>query len=180
MKSALNNIFLIGPMGAGKTSVGRYLAKQLNKDFYDSDEEIEKKTGVSLSWLFDLEGIIGYRQREMKVIDELSALENIVLSTGGGCVETPEVREFLRQRGVVIYMEVSLKTQLNRLKRDKKRPLLQGGNPQEVLIQLWEEREPIYENIADFTVITDNRSVRDVSDDILTWLEGKARPHEAH
>lgn len=173
MKQARANIFLIGPMGAGKTSVGRYLAKQLKKDFYDSDEEIEKKTGVNLAWIFDLEGMQGYRLREMAVIDELSALSNIVLSTGGGCVETPEVREFLHKRGTVIYMEVSLKTQLNRLKRDKKRPLLQGENPQDVLIKLWEEREPYYEKIADFTVATDNRSVRDVCDDILTWLGKK-------
>jgi shikimate kinase len=171
MKIGKNNIFLIGPMGAGKTSVGRYLAKQLNKDFYDSDEEIENKTGVSLSWIFDLEGMAGYRQREMRIIDDLSTLSNIVLSTGGGCVETPEVRDCLRQRGMVIYMEVSLQTQLNRLKRDKKRPLLQGENPQEVLIRLWEEREPHYENIADFTVITDNRSVRDVCEDIFNWLK---------
>lgn len=173
MKNARNNIFLIGPMGAGKTSVGRYLAKQLDKHFYDSDEEIENKTGASLSWIFDLEGMAGYRQRELKVIEELSQLSNIVLSTGGGCVETLEVRECLHQRGVVIYMEVSLETQLNRLKRDKKRPLLQGENPQEVLIRLWEEREPHYEEIADFTVITDNRSVRDVCEDILNWLKTK-------
>lgn len=171
MKTGRNNIFLIGPMGAGKTSVGRALAKQLNKDFYDTDEEIEKKTGVSLSWIFDLEGLEGYRQRELKIIDDLSSLSNIVLSTGGGCVETPEVRDYLRQRGTVIYMEVTLETQLNRLKRDKKRPLLQNENPQEVLIKLWEEREPFYEEIADFTVITDERSVRDVCADILAWLE---------
>ncbi|RDI48644.1 shikimate kinase AroK [Aquicella lusitana] len=171
MKDRRKNIFLVGPMGAGKTSVGRYLAKQLNKDFYDSDEEIEKKMGVSLTWIFDLEGMAGFRLREMKVIDELSALPDIVLSTGGGCVETPEVREILRQRGLVIYMEVSLKTQLDRLKRDKKRPLLQGNNPQEVLERLWEEREPIYEGIADLTVLTDSRSVRDVCEDILAWLE---------
>jgi shikimate kinase len=170
MTTGSSNIFLVGPMGAGKTSVGRYLAKQLNKHFYDSDEEIEKKMGVSLSWIFDLEGMAGYRQREMKVIGELSHLKNIVLSTGGGCVETPEVREILCERGVVVYMEVSLETQLARLKRDKKRPLLQGENPQEVLIRLWEEREPFYENIADFTVVTDNRSVRDVCEDILAWL----------
>jgi shikimate kinase len=170
MKHGKNNIFLMGPMGAGKTSVGRYLAKQLNKEFYDSDEEIEKKTGVSLSWIFDLEGIEGYRHREMEVIDEFSLLSNIVLSTGGGCVETPEVRDFLRQRGTVIYMEVSLQTQLDRLKRDKKRPLLQGDDPRAVIIKLWEEREMFYENIADFTVITDNRSVRDVCADILEWL----------
>lgn len=170
MNKKQNNIFLVGPMGAGKTSVGRYVAKQLSKVFYDSDEEIEKKMGVSLTWIFDLEGMAGFRQREMKIIDQLSSLNNIVLSTGGGCVETPEVREFLRERGVVIYMEVTLETQLNRLKKDKKRPLLQGENPQEVLIRLWEEREPIYEEIADLTVITDDRSVRDVSQDILTWL----------
>ena len=170
METDRSNIFLVGPMGAGKTSVGRYLSRQLSKDFYDSDEEIEKKMGVSLNWIFDLEGIAGYRQREMKMIDELSHLNNIVLSTGGGCVETPEVREYLQKRGMVVYMEVSLQTQLNRLKKDKKRPLLQGDNPQEVLIRLWEERESYYEDIADFTVITDNRSVRDVCEDILQWL----------
>lgn len=173
MKTKQNNIFLIGPMGAGKTSVGRYLARLLNKQFYDSDQEIERKTGVSLTWIYDLEGMAGFRQREMKIIDELSAAANIVLSTGGGCVETPDVREILQQRGIVVYMEVSLQTQLNRLKRDKKRPLLQGDNPQEVLIKLWEEREPYYENIADFTVITDHRSVQDVGDDILAWLRNK-------
>lgn len=172
MKTKRNNIFLIGPMGAGKTSVGRYLAKKLNKAFYDSDQEIEKKMGVSLTWIYDLEGMTGFRQREMRAIDELSELTNIVLSTGGGCVETPEVRDFLQNRGIVIYMEVSLQTQLNRLKRDKKRPLLQGDNPQEVLVKLWEEREPYYENIADFIVITDNRSVQDVGDDVLAWLDG--------
>jgi shikimate kinase len=173
MKTVKSNIFLVGPMGAGKTSVARALARQLNKDCYDSDEEIENKTGVSLSWIFDLEGMAGYRQREMRIIDELSKLENIVLSTGGGCIETPEVRQILKQRGIVIYMEVTLETQLNRLRRDKRRPMLQGENPQEVLIRLWEEREPIYENVADFTVITDQRSVRDVCDDILVWLRSR-------
>jgi shikimate kinase len=171
MKAGQTNIFLIGPMGAGKTSVGRYLSRHLNKDFYDTDQEIEKAMGVSLTWIYDLEGLAGFRQREMKIIDEMSMLSNIVLSTGGGCVETPEVREILRKRGTVIYMEVSLETQLNRLKRDKKRPLLQGDNPQEVLVRLWEEREPYYENIADFTVSTDHRSVHDVCEEILAWLQ---------
>lgn len=174
MNTGISNIFLIGPMGAGKTSVGRYLARHLHKDFYDSDEEIEKKTGVSLSWLFDIEGLQGFRMREMNILDGLTQLTNIVLSTGGGCVETPEVREFLRQRGTVIYMEVSLQTQLDRLKHDKRRPLLQGENPREVLIQLWEERQPHYDNIADFKVVTDDRSVRDVCDDILRWLGAKS------
>lgn len=170
MKLNKKNIFLIGPMGAGKTSVGRYLAQQLKKAFYDSDQEIEKKTGVSLTWIYDIEGMSGFRERERKMIDDLSALSHIVLSTGGGCVETPAVREYLRERGMVIYMEVSLQTQLNRLKRDKKRPLLQGENPKEVLIRLWEEREPYYEDIADLVVVTDNRSVQDVCEDILAWL----------
>lgn len=168
------NIFLVGPMGAGKTSVARALARQLNKYCYDSDDEIEQKTGASLSWIFDLEGMAGYRQRELRVIDELSQLENIVLSTGGGCIETPEVREILTQRGIVIYMEVSLQTQLMRLQRDKRRPQLQGENPQEVLVRLWEEREPIYENVADFSVITDERSVTDVCKDILNWLQQRS------
>lgn len=170
MKQGSVSIFLVGPMGAGKTSVGRYLARQLNKVFYDTDEEIEKKTGVNLHWVFDLEGEAGYRLREKGVIDTLSQLPNIVLSTGGGCVETPAVREYLSERGIVIYMEVSLETQLKRLKRDKKRPLLRGENPQEVLIKLWEEREPFYEDIADFTVLTDHRSVADVCHEILSWL----------
>lgn len=169
-----SNIFLVGPMGAGKTSVARALARLLHKRCYDSDDEIERKTGASLSWIFDLEGMQGYRQRELRVIDELSQLDNIVLSTGGGCIETPEVREILMQRGIVIYMEVSLQTQLTRLQRDKRRPQLQGENPQEVLIRLWEEREPIYENVADFTVITDERSVSDVCKDISFWLNSRS------
>lgn len=175
MKTGRNNIFLIGPMGAGKTSVGRYLAQYLNKEFYDSDQEIEKKTGVSLTWIYDLEGMEGFRQREKEVIDDLSKLSNIVLSTGGGCIETPDVRQILSKRGIIIYMEVSLDTQLSRLKRDKKRPLLQGENSQEALLKFWREREPIYEDIADFTVSTDKRSVRDVCNDILTWLGKEAK-----
>lgn len=171
MTTGKSNIFLVGPMGAGKTSASRALAKQLKKDFYDSDAEIENKTGVSLSWVFDLEGMQGYRQREKLVIDELSQMQDIVLSTGGGCVETPKVCEYLQSRGVVVYMKLSLETQLKRLKRDKRRPVLQGDNPKEVLIRLWEEREPKYEEIADLTVDTDTRSVREVCSEIVRWLK---------
>jgi shikimate kinase len=171
----IDNIFLIGPMGAGKTSVGRFLAKHLNKNFYDSDEEIEKQTGVNLSWIFDLEGEEGFRQREMKVICTLAQLTNIVLSTGGGCVKTPGVRECLQGRGTIIYMQVSLAMQLSRLKHDKRRPLLQGGDPQEILVKLWAEREIYCRQLADFTVLTDDRSIRDVCDDILIWLRQKEK-----
>lgn len=172
MKNAdTGNIFLIGPMGAGKTSVGRFLAKKLGKTFYDSDEEIEKRTGVDLHWIVDLEGMQGYRQRELNVLDDLSKLHNIVLSTGGGCVETPEVRDILKARGVIVYMEVALPTQVRRLKHDKKRPLLQKKEDREiVLTQLWEDREPYYEEIADFTILTDEQSVQDVVGAIVKWL----------
>lgn len=170
-KKDASNIFLIGPMGAGKTSVGRFLAKKLGKIFYDSDEEIEKRTGVNLHWIVDLEGMEGYRQRELTVLDELSQLSNAVISTGGGCVETEKVRDILRARGAVVYMEVALPTQVRRLKNDKKRPLLQQQDRESVLTKLWEEREPYYEQIADFSVLTDDQSVQEVVISILRWLK---------
>lgn len=165
------NIFLVGPMGAGKTSVGRFLAKKLNKLFYDSDEEIEKRTGVNLHWLVDIEGMEGYRARELAILDELSQRNNVVLSTGGGCVETAKVREILKSRGLVIYMEVLLPTQVKRLKKDKKRPQLQNDDKEEVLTKLWEDRGNYYEQITDFTVLTDNQSVQDVVKSIVSWIK---------
>jgi len=171
MKKLTKKLFLIGPMGAGKTSVGRFLAKQLQCDFYDSDEEIEKRTGVNLTWLYDIEGESGFQEREIKVLDELTSLSSIILSTGGGSVEIPEVCELLRSRGSIIYLQVSLATQLDRLKHDKKRPSLQGTeDPEAVLVRLWPHREQLYQKLADFSVMTDNRSVRDVCKDILAWL----------
>lgn len=169
------NLFLVGPMGAGKTSVGRYLARQLNLAFYDSDEEIEKRTGARLAWIYDIEGEEGLRDREAKVIDDLTCLNNIVLATGGGCVETPLVRDILRQRGTVVQLHVSLENQIARLRNDKKRPMLQqeGESREDVLIKLFEERESHYEKISDFSVKTDGRSVKEVCDDILMWLGTK-------
>ncbi len=158
-------------MGAGKSSVGKYLAKQLDMDFYDTDEEIEKRTGVDIGWIFDLEGEMGFHKRETAVITELAQLSNIVLATGGGSVLEPENRAILAQHGAVVYLEVSLPFQGARTVNDNRRPLLRVANKQDVLVQLMQEREPLYLSIADFRVVTDKRTVRAVADDILNWLE---------
>jgi len=165
------NIFLIGPMGAGKSSVGRYLARALDRNFYDSDEEVEKRTGVDLGWIFEKEGEVGFRKREATVVDDLARRTGIILATGGGTVMTESNREVLKKCGIIVYLEVSMAYQHNRVVNDSRRPLLQVENRDEVLVQLHEEREPIYRTLADFTVLTDNRSVRAVADDVLHWLK---------
>lgn len=170
MKAGNKNIFLIGPMGAGKSSVGRYLAGRLNLEFFDTDEEIEKRTGVDIGWIFDLEGEEGFRKREETVVSELVGSPGIVLATGGGTILSPLCRSLLRGHGVVIYLEVSLQYQKARTVNDSRRPALRVANRQEVLEQLYREREPIYRELANFQVSTDRRNVRAVSDDIIAWL----------
>lgn len=172
-KLQYQNIFLIGPMGAGKSSVGKYLASQLNMDFYDSDEEIEKRTGVDIGWIFDLEGPDGFCKREIDVINELAVLPNIVLSTGGGSVIAREVQDALKKNGLIILLDVSLEYQHSRTINESRRPLLRVHNRDEVLKQLYLERSPIYESLADHRVLTDNRSVYAVTEDILRWLGKK-------
>lgn len=157
-------------MGAGKSSVGRYLAAELNMDFYDTDEEIEKRTGVDIGWIFDLEGEMGFRKREEAVVAELGTFSNIILATGGGTILSPESRAVLHEKGAVVYLEVSLKYQQTRTVNDSRRPLLRVENRQEVLERLQAEREPLYREIADFRVLTDKRNVRAVADDIIHWL----------
>lgn len=169
-KIQYQNIFLIGPMGAGKSSVGKYLASKLDLDFYDSDEELEKRTGVDIGWIFDLEGEEGFVKREMSVIAELSSLSNIVLATGGGSIVPIETQSVLRKNGVVIYLDVSLEYQHTRTVNESRRPLLRVHNREEVIEKLHEERVPIYESLADFRVLTDNRSVQAVAEDIMQWL----------
>lgn len=158
-------------MGAGKSSVGKYLASQLDLSFYDTDEEIENRTGVDIGWIFDLEGEAGFRQRETAVIDELTQLSNIVLATGGGSVIEHENQELLKSRGIVVYLEVSLQHQETRTLNDSRRPLLRVSNRQEVLEKLQGEREPIYASLADLRVPTDKRTVRAVADDIIRFLK---------
>lgn len=165
------NIFLIGPMGAGKSSVGKYLAKQLGMIFYDSDEEIEKRTGVDIGWIFDIEGEAGFRRRETMIIRDLTNLSYIVLATGGGSILEEENQIMLKNKGRVVYLEVSPEFQQTRTLNDSRRPLLRVSNREEVLHQLYLQRKPIYEALADFRVATDERPVQAVADDIIQWLK---------
>lgn len=170
----VRNIFLIGPMGAGKSTIGRTLAKELKLEFYDSDEVIEERTGADISWIFDVEGEEGFRRREQKVIDELTQKTNIVLATGGGVIMTPENRNALAGRGVVIYLRTSLQQQYERTKRDStKRPLLKTDDLEGRLEMLRDEREPFYEELADVSFETDKLTVKAVANNIIKYIYGE-------
>lgn len=169
----VRNIFLVGPMGAGKSTIGRALAKELKLEFYDSDEVIEQRAGADISWIYDLEGEDGFRKREIKVIDELTQKNNIVLATGGGVIMAPENRAVLAARGTVIYLKTSLEQQYERTKRDTRRPLLQTDNLTERLEELREEREPHYEELADVSFETDKLTVKAVANNIIKYLYGE-------
>jgi len=160
------NLFLIGPMGAGKSAVGRQLARMLHLDFVDSDEEIEHRTGVDISFIFEKEGEEGFRKREVKVIDELSQRQGIVLATGGGAVLDPESRSHLGARGYVVYLFTTVQQQLDRTQRGRNRPMLENGDREGVLEALMVERDPLYREIADLTIDTDGRRVQAVARDI--------------
>lgn len=156
------NLFLIGGMGAGKTTLGRLLATHLKLDFYDSDQVIEERCGANIPWIFDLEGEAGFRKREAEVIDELTQLQGIVLATGGGSILRAENRQHLHQRGKVVYLRTSLEQQLKRTKLDKNRPLLQVADPRKKLEQLRQEREPFYLETAHLVIDTDKKQPRQV------------------
>jgi shikimate kinase len=153
------NIFLVGMMGAGKTSVGRVLAKRLNKAFYDSDQVIEQRTGVKIALIFEIEGEAGFRHRESVVLDEMTALEEVVLATGGGAVLAQENRNKLRSRGTVVYLRASVKDLINRTRHDKNRPLLQTADPRARLNELYEMRDPLYREVAHVTIDTGSQSL---------------------
>ncbi|MDJ0938394.1 MAG: shikimate kinase AroK [Woeseiaceae bacterium] len=160
------NVFLIGPMGAGKSAVGRQLARMLHLSFVDSDEEIESRTGVDIPFIFEKEGEEGFRTREAKVIDDLSGRDGIVLATGGGAVIDRQSRSHLGARGFVVYLKTSVDQQLARTRRGRDRPLLEQDDPRVVLEQLMLTREPMYLEIADLTVDTDGRKVNAVANEI--------------
>jgi shikimate kinase len=164
------NLFLVGPMGAGKTTIGRQLARELGKEFRDSDKEIERRTGADIPLIFELEGEAGFRRREKAVLAELAALDNVVLATGGGVVLDPDNRAVLMARGFVIYLEAPLDQLLERTRRDRNRPLLQTGDPEARLRAILAEREPLYRGVADLIAKTDSRTVRSVVKDLIKRL----------
>ncbi len=165
------NIFLIGPMGAGKSTVGKQLAKALGRDFYDSDKEIEERTGVSISWIFEMEGEAGFRVREQKMIDELTEKKNIVLATGGGAVLSEDNRRVLRSRGHVVYLAASVEQLNRRTSKDKSRPLLQTDDPKKQIEALLDERDPLYKDVADIELRTGEQSITHVVADLIKELE---------
>ncbi|MEW6995340.1 shikimate kinase AroK [Colwelliaceae bacterium MEBiC 14330] len=166
------NIFLIGPMGAGKSTIGREIADRLHLEFFDSDQEIERRTGADIAWVFDLEGEEGFRKREETVIEDLSEKQGIVLATGGGSVISTNVRNRLSARGIVVYLETTIDKQVARTQRDRRRPLLQTAEePRTVLENLAVERNPLYEDIADVIVQTDDQSAKVVAHKIIEKLD---------
>ncbi|PID61797.1 MAG: shikimate kinase [Gammaproteobacteria bacterium] len=170
-KPLLSSIFLVGPMGAGKSSVGRALARRLGYGFHDSDREIEERCGVDIPTIFEYEGETGFREREERIIDELTNLPDVVLATGGGAVLREANRERLRRRGHVILLKVDPDEQFRRVSGDTSRPLLQTANPKQRLAELMREREPIYRAVADVEIATDSRRMHHVVTRILNHLK---------
>ena len=157
-------------MGAGKSAVGRQLAKQLHLNFVDSDDEIEARTGVDIPFIFEKEGEDGFRTREARVIDDLSKRDGIVLATGGGAVIDRESRSSLGGRGFVVYLYTSVEQQVRRTSKGRDRPLLENDDPTETLTRLLEVRDPMYREIADLVVETDNRKVSAVANEIIDHI----------
>lgn len=165
------NIFLVGPMGVGKTTIGRQLATRLKLTFKDSDREIEEQTGASIPLIFEVEGEAGFRKRERAMIAKLTAESGIVLSTGGGAVLDRQNRAHLKSRGLIIYLYAPVEELLNRTVHSRHRPLLQTANPRERLEKILQERQPLYEEIATITVNTDKQTIRQVVKMVLNQLE---------
>lgn len=179
MATGRDSIFLIGPMGSGKSAVGRQLARKLGMPFFDSDHEIERRTGVDIPMIFEREGEDGFRRREHDVIAELAGRERIVLATGGGAVLDPENRHHLAGRGWVVYLETSVTQQVERAGRTRHRPLLQGVDPAQRLQELLRIREPLYREIADYTISTNRRRVPQVVDRIAQAYAAARAPSAA-
>lgn len=175
----LPNLILVGPMGAGKSTIGRLLAAELSRDFLDSDHEIQARCGADIPWIFDVEGEEGFRLREVQMIEELTALEGVVLATGGGAVLREQNRRRLRERGSVIYLFTTVEQQLKRVAKDRNRPLLQRPDREQVLREMFDLRDPLYRATADIVVRTDRRSPRAVVNEIVRRVQRLVDPLQA-
>ena len=171
MKPA-GSLILVGMMGAGKTTVGRALARRLKRSFHDADEEIERRCGVRIPVIFEIEGEAGFRARESQVIAELCALDNAVLATGGGAVLAEENRRRIAERGTVVYLHARPSHLWQRVRHDRNRPLLATAEPLRKLEELYAERDPLYREVADLVIDTGKQSVQTLAKDLLVRLEG--------
>ncbi len=169
-KTTNPSLILVGPMGAGKSTLGRHLSQILDYPFFDSDRVIEEKTGADIPWIFDMEGEAGFRRREQEAIDELTRQDGIVLATGGGVVVTPANRDMLHERGCVVYQWTPVDVQLARTRNDKNRPLLQTADPRARLEALFAERDPLYRQVSHHLVSTASGNLKKVADDVLACL----------
>ena len=165
------NIFIVGPMGSGKSTVGKIISDELFLDFFDTDDEIEIRTGASIDWIFDLEGESGFRKRESEMLDEMVKKNSIVLSTGGGIVLESSNRELLSSRGTVFYLSTPISVQVERTARDKDRPLLKNGDPEKILSKLHDEREEFYKSVSDHIIETENKSSQEVASEIIKLVK---------
>ncbi|MCE8020816.1 shikimate kinase AroK [Halomonas sp. MCCC 1A11036] len=175
----LPNLILIGPMGAGKSTIGRLLAAELSRQFLDSDHEIQARCGADIPWIFDVEGEAGFRQREEQMITALTELDDVVIATGGGAVLRESNRRRLRERGTVIYLFTTVEQQLKRVAKDRNRPLLQRPDRELVLREMFDLRDPLYRATADVVVRTDRRSPRAVVNEIVRRVQRIIDPFQA-
>jgi shikimate kinase len=173
--TATRNVFLIGPMGAGKSTIGRQLAAMLQREFLDTDHEIERRTGASIPLIFEIEGEPGFRKRESAVLEELTRRDNVVLATGGGVVLSEENRQVLRERGTVVYLRADIDILTERTHRDRNRPLLQTADPRAKLQEILHTRAPLYTSTAHVIVDTDRRSPQAVARDVFDNLKAQWR-----
>ncbi|WP_027965962.1 shikimate kinase AroK [Halomonas halocynthiae] len=174
--TAASNLILVGPMGAGKTTIGRLLAAELSYDFFDTDHEIQRRCGADIPWIFDVEGEEGFRQRETQMICELSARSGAVIATGGGAVLREENRQLLRDGGIVIYLCITVEQQLKRTARDRNRPLLQRPDKEQVLREMYHQRDPLYRATADIIVRSERRGPRSVARNIARQVRNLTAP----
>jgi len=177
-KRRSGNIFLVGMMGAGKTTIGKLLARQLGKTFIDCDEEIQRRTGVTVTHIFDVEGETGFRKRESAVIQELVLLDNVVLATGGGAVLSATNRAELARNGTVVYLKGSVHDLWQRTRHDRNRPLLQTSDPLGRLKELYRQRDPLYTEVADLIVPSGKQSAQSLVNKLQGELEHLTTPQD--